>query len=646
MFSDVCPSCGKTFTLQTRSETVTECPLCRTSFIARSPDPVVTMGAAGLEHAFIAELTNALERNDRFALRKVLGSGAMAVAFEVEDRQTHRIVALKILVQRSPKLAARFQQEGELLLRIDHPNVVRVFEVGVLDGFPFFSAEYMDGGTLQEKLQERPKLPIAQAVDIALECLSGLQACHERGIVHRDLKPANILFGRDGHAKVADLSIAKDYGSTDRLTQVGLRLGTPRYWSPEQARGEIAGVASDLYSMGLIVYEMLAGVHPLPSEALSDVLKRAIRSEVPPLRSVVAEIPEPIAEVVHRALASRIDDRYPSAEEFSCRLRRALRQDNTSTRLLAEPRPEDRGIGRVPITPESPGGRWVRACAWIAAGLALVAALSWTTVRLRAIAVGEQVMTPSSKIADVDEMVFVSAGEFLMGATHDLSFATAPRRVHVDSFWIDRYEVTVSRFSRFVEATGYRTDAEKMGMGYMLSEDRCVSVPGLTWRHPAPGSGAKGIALDGPVSQVSWNDAMAFCRWAEKRLPTEAEWEKAARGGRDGAQYPWGNEAPRGRACFGDTLDPLSVGSFPANGFGLCDMAGNVNEWCADWFSKDVRKDGSTRNPTGPPTGSQRVLKGGAFDQPALELACASRDSAEPSLSFHHVGFRTARSDR
>jgi formylglycine-generating enzyme required for sulfatase activity len=218
-------------------------------------------------------------------------------------------------------------------------------------------------------------------------------------------------------------------------------------------------------------------------------------------------------------------------------------------------------------------------------------------------------------------MVRIPAGEFVMGSDDGSGDEKPVHRVWVDAFEIDRHEVTNRRYRAFLEKTG----------------------------HGAPGYWTDGRfnAPDQPVVGVSFDDAAAFARWEDKRLPTEAEWEKAARGGLAGRKYPWGDEDPAGRACYGQdgsTGRPSAVGRYAPNGYGLFDMAGNVREWCADWRGEDYYTASPNRNPRGPSTGEYRVVRGASWDGDAYDLRCAYRLSNPPTITDYQVGFRCARS--
>ena len=280
-------------------------------------------------------------------------------------------------------------------------------------------------------------------------------------------------------------------------------------------------------------------------------------------------------------------------------------------------------------------------------------------------------------------MAELPGGEFLMGSeAADAEDAEGPvRPVTVAPFAIDRTAVTNAQFGAFVSATGYRTEAETIGWAYvfdgLLSAARrnrladaprppaapwWVAVDGAFWRKPeGPGSDLEGRRHH-PVVQVSWHDAAAYCAWAERRLPTEAEWEYAARGDLAAKRLPWGDALtpggkhrcniwqgtfPNHNTAADGYLGTAPAKFFPPNGFGLYNVVGNVWEWCADWFSADWhRGQPSAANPTGPPTGTARVLKGGSYlchDSYCNRYRVAGRTGNTPDSATGNVGFRCAR---
>ncbi len=261
----------------------------------------------------------------------------------------------------------------------------------------------------------------------------------------------------------------------------------------------------------------------------------------------------------------------------------------------------------------------------------------------------------------------VPAGAFAMGSAwlDPLRFGWEKprRRVILDAFWIDQTEVSNEQFARFVSASGYVTDAARAGASLVFEPagERFVRTAGADWQRPqGPASSLVGLEAH-PVTQVSWNDATAYCHWAGRRLPSEAEWEKAARGP-DVRRYPWGNREPAGdllnfadrslgvawgsRSADDGYARTAPVGSYPAGAspYGALDMAGNVWEWTADWFDPDYYDRMPTVNPSGPADGTQRAVRGGGWSGRPRGLRAAHRDRQTPDAASDLVGFRCAAS--
>jgi len=250
-----------------------------------------------------------------------------------------------------------------------------------------------------------------------------------------------------------------------------------------------------------------------------------------------------------------------------------------------------------------------------------------------------------------------------MGSDIDSEDARPQRKVTLSAFWIDRHEVTNQRFARFVSATKYVTTAEKKGQADGWNGKTWTSIAGADWRHPSGTGSSIEKTMNHPVTHVSYEDALAFCKWAGKRLPTEAEWEKAARG-TDARIFPWGNSDPIlgnnanladrkalqmglgwGAGSLDDGFETTApVGSYPQgeSPYGLFDMVGNVSEWCADWYQKDAYRRSSPQDPKGPATGSSRVVRGGSWGTPPKNLTGWSRHHLPPSASDSVLGFRCA----
>jgi len=279
------------------------------------------------------------------------------------------------------------------------------------------------------------------------------------------------------------------------------------------------------------------------------------------------------------------------------------------------------------------------------------------------------------------ELVELPGGTFLMGTDSAEGYpedGEGPvREVEVGAFAISATAVTTAEFAEFVGSTGYRTDAERFGASFvfagLLPDDfpptrGVVAAPwwreveGASWSCPeGPGSGVGGRA-DHPVVHVSWHDAVAYCAWAGGRLPTEAEWERAARGGLEQARYPWGDELTPGgihRCNIWQGTFPVRntaedgftgtcpVDTYDANGFGLYNMVGNVWEWCADWFDPFIARSGQRTDPVGPDEGGAKVMRGGSYlchRSYCERYRVAARSSNDPGSSTGNLGFRLARS--
>ena len=238
----------------------------------------------------------------------------------------------------------------------------------------------------------------------------------------------------------------------------------------------------------------------------------------------------------------------------------------------------------------------------------------------------------SSGLAE-DGMVLIPAGEFTMGRTKDtpddqtkmrpivLLDDRPAHRVWVDAFWLDRTEVTQKQYAEFVAAT--------------------KRTPPYHWlQQISPPQGS----ADWPIHNVDWDDAKSYCEWRGKRLPSEAEWERAARGGKEGMTYPWGDKLDRKLAHFDVQTGPADVGKLPANEFGLHDMAGGVSEWCADWFEREYYKSSPAKNPKGPETGAYKVIRGGAWSDSGARITVFFRNWVRPNQKTPNVGFRCAKS--
>ena len=261
----------------------------------------------------------------RYRAERKLGSGGMAEVWCAQDEVLGRRVALKLMGGRfaeSPEFRERFRREAQAAAGLTHPNIVAIFDRSEWDGTPYIAMELVDGRTLKELVTERGPLPPEIAISLTEQILRALGYAHRRGIVHRDIKPQNVILDGEGQAKVADFGIARA-GETSEMTQTGAIVGTVQYLSPEQAEGHPVDRRADLYSAGIVLYELLTGQVPFDGEApISIAIKQINEPPVPP-RQLEPGIPPALEDVVLRALEKDPGRRFQSAEEFVAALERA-----------------------------------------------------------------------------------------------------------------------------------------------------------------------------------------------------------------------------------------------------------------------------------------------------------------------------------
>jgi serine/threonine-protein kinase len=255
----------------------------------------------------------------RYRIEQILGRGGMGIVYKANDTQLDEPVAIKTLpgdvMQRSPEELERFKREIRLARKITHRNVLRTYDYGEADGVYFISMECVRGYTLAELLDEAPNHRLAPrvALGISRQICRGLQAAHEQGIIHRDIKPQNVLIDHKGEVKLMDFGIARVAEAKEGMTQAGLIVGTPHYMSPEQVQGKTLDPRSDVYSMGVLMYEMVVGVKPFNAPSLTAVLTAHI-TEMP--KQPIEERPEigrEVNTIIVRCLAKNPKDRYPDA---------------------------------------------------------------------------------------------------------------------------------------------------------------------------------------------------------------------------------------------------------------------------------------------------------------------------------------------
>ncbi|HEX4519793.1 MAG TPA: protein kinase [Gaiellaceae bacterium] len=264
---------------------------------------------------------------DRYELNEVVGSGGMSSVYRAHDRVLERTVALKVLHERlvaQKDIVDRFSREAKLVAGLSHHNIVAVIDRGEYAGSPFIVLEYIPGENLKQLLGRQGPLPVERALELTIEIANGLAFAHQKGFVHRDVKPQNVLLNGKGEAKVTDFGIARPLEAKEGETQTGTVLGTCDYISPEQAQGRHVDEHTDIYSLGIVLYELLTGAVPFTGENFVAVAMQHINAPPPPVTLERPEVPRRVEEAVERALAKDPGDRFTTMSAFCDELEACL----------------------------------------------------------------------------------------------------------------------------------------------------------------------------------------------------------------------------------------------------------------------------------------------------------------------------------
>jgi serine/threonine-protein kinase len=299
----------------------------------------------------------------RYTVVRKLGAGGMANVYLAEDQELGRRVAIKILNERhanDDQFVERFRREAKNAAALSHPNIVSIYDRGEAEGTYYIAMEYIDGRSLKELIVTRGPAPLTVAVEYARQILSALRFAHRHGIVHRDIKPHNVLVDAEGRVKVTDFGIAR--AGTSQMTEAGSIVGTAQYLSPEQARGTSVDQRSDLYSLGIVLYELLTGAVPFNGDTPVEIAMKHLSSVPEPPSVRRSEIPRDLDLIVMRALAKDPEDRYQSADEMDADLERFLRgsavspvTEEAATQILRVPVAADQPYAATAATMIAPG---------------------------------------------------------------------------------------------------------------------------------------------------------------------------------------------------------------------------------------------------------------------------------------------------
>ena len=622
----------------------------------------------------------------RYKIETLLGSGAFAEVYIAVDPVLKRTVALKVLkpmLLADPEAFERFTREAQVAANLFHPNIATVLDMGEADGRCFIAMRYVEGQSLDKVISERGALPWEEALMITGQVARALDFAHARDLVHRDVKPQNILISQADGAVLTDFGLVKALQSSGMSSTTSM-IGTPAYMAPEIWEGEEANPASDQYALACVMVEMLTGKALFDGTTATIMKKHLLETPALP-ENFSAGLPDGLQAVLLKALSKQSSGRFADLMDFLAALQELGKEEGPlSEKELAgveidflppeipEELPNSKQEPALPekIQEETPP-KSSRISPWLAGagglGIAVILLITFLVRWISAIGTVTPQSTattlPSSTVtstvtptviftstvtatplatatpefgigstwlrpADNMTMMYVPAGKFTMGSDYGDSDEQPVHAVTLDAFWIDRTEVTNEMYARCVAEGACRPPSDTSS--YYLS-----SYYGNSQYE------------NYPVIFVDWNQAAAYCEWAGAELPSEAQWEKAARG-TDGRTYPWGNStADSSLANYNrNVFDTTEVGKYPegASPYGALDMAGNVWEWVDDRYDAGYYNRSPGTNPTGPTSGDYRVLRGGSWIISEDSIRSANRNRDDPDYTYISIGFRCLRS--
>ena len=595
--------------------------------------------------------------HNRYRIDGLLGRGCADAVYRAWDTALHVDVAIKENAMAAPASARQFEREAAIMARLRHANLPRVRHHFVApDDAQYLVMDYIEGEDLAQMVGRVGPLDEPRALAWIDRVCDALAYLHSQvpPIIHRDVKPSNVKITPKGEVFLVDLGTAT--GDDARVRTATGALGvTPGFRPQEQYGTGGTDERSDVYALGATLYALLTGQNPPESSELA-----ASEASLTPPRTLRPGLCPAVASTLEAALKLAPTDRPQTVAAFRAMLRGET--ERPAHERARQPAQEGNPVRRPTTTP-IPNWAWavgagalVLVAVLVGTGLALGPRL-WGATSSPAEAppreplpsAGDTWMRP----ADGMVMVHVPAGEFEMGSTEAGSHAQPVHTVSLRAFWIDRTEVTNARVARFLNEGGNQTEGGVTWLD-LEDEDCLIERVGGEYR-------PKGGYADHPVIEVSWYGAASYCDWAGARLPTEAEWEYAARGPA-GAAYPWGPDfdcsrgnfddetqvdsyvVPGGAGCDGyDRTAPAGRFSAGASWCGAQDLAGNVWEWVADRFDKEYYSRSPSESPAGPSRGDYRGVRGGSWRfYPGL-VRSAVRVGLASGVTFDNIGFRCAR---
>ena len=598
-----------------------------------------------------------------YRLDSELGRGAMGVVFRGFDPAIGRAVAIKIIrldefaaANEKAEIRFRFAREATAAGKLSHPNIVTVYHLGEQGDLQYLVLELVDGWPLAKSLSDGIPRDRGASITILSQVAGALDYAHREGIVHRDVKPANILVSPDGRVKITDFGIARI--SSQTVTRTGAIFGTPAYMAPEQILSARVNGQADQFSLAVIAYQMLSGRRPFIADTDAGLIFKITSEEPQPLHELDNSFPRRSSDVLRRGMAKDPDQRYSTCVEFIKDLSESLEEQTLGMPVAAfSPFPaavtsaeadDVRARKRVP-------GRAIAFGAGLLVMVILLGALvAFERRAQRPVAYSPAAAPPPPRPVEVAALPAVALPP-PNPAKVALPAAALPTRVNhgphvgdskvnsrdgLNYVWIPPGTFMMGCSPGDTECNDREKPAHQVTIssGFWMgqtevTQEAYARVVGI---NPSYFKGAKR-----PVERVSWHEAQSYCEAAGMRLPTEAEWEYAARAGSSAKRYGDLDAI----AWYGDDSGRKSheVGQKQANAWGLFDTLGNVGEWVADLYQGYV--GGSTTDPRGPATGTHRVVRGESAFAPAFFSRVSERGLYDKSVRGGNIGIRCAGSD-
>jgi len=506
----------------------------------------------------------------RYQIKSEIGRGGMAVVYRAVDPHIGREVALKLLpreLSQEADFLARFQREVRTIGQLNHSAIVPLFDAGEQEGQPYLVMRLMTGGSLLDRLKQSP-MSLVETISMLNRLAGALDEAHNKGIIHRDLKPGNILLDESHQAYLSDFGIAK---MTDATT-MGTRgvLGTPAYMSPEHFEGKVSA-QSDVYAMGVILFQMLTGQLPFQANTPPEWMRAHFMDTPLSVCACNPQLPAQLEAIIQQALAKKGEARFRQVGELAQALNGLTKPtQNFYEQPTVLELPTKQSTMQPPKTAPKMESK--------SSDLTPSKSKDLDSAKHKSEDLN------STRAKDGKVMVRVAAGEFLYGEDK--------QKIYLPEFWIDKTPVTVAEYLRFLQLSNYTKPlffrVQKLKSSHGL-ENKEIAWEKISWANFVQDTTLIKQYQYHPIIYVSWEDAVQYATWAGKKLPTEQQWEKAARG-HDGRMYPWGNQSPTPH--LGNFTKQIGgttpVGQYSPQGdspYGCVDMSGNVWEWCADWYN-------------------------------------------------------------